>query len=96
VLIELLVQPLTGGDFERSAISHEPYDITCAIQNRTAVGTILKMSGHDGAETWLDFIVKIVGYLPPHFFAVNFDGLLGQAVPPFPNSNQAGPQVCSA
>src|SRR5215469_5186230 len=86
VLVQLLVQPLTGRDFERSAISHKLYHIARAIQNRTAMSTILKMGGHDGAETWLYFIVKIVGNLPPHFYTINFDGPFRQALPPFPSS----------
>jgi hypothetical protein len=77
---------LTGGDYERSSIPHKLYDIAGAIQNGTAVGAILKMSGHDGAKIRLYFIVKIVGNLPPYLLAVNFDGRFGQAVPPFSSS----------
>ena len=92
--VQLLVQPLTGRDFERSAISHKLYDIARAIQNRTAMSTILKMSCHDVAETWLYFIVNVIGNLPPNLYAVNFDGPFRQVVPPFPSSIQVGPQEC--
>jgi hypothetical protein len=90
VLIELLVQPLTslGWNLESSPVAYEFYDVTRAIQNRAAVSTILKVGGHNGTETGIHFVVKIVGNLAPYFFAVDFDGLLGQAVPPFANSIQ--------
>ena len=85
MLIELVVQSLTrlGGNLERSTVSHKLHDITCSIQNCTAMATILKVGGHAGTETRFYLVVKIVGNLPPYFFAVNFDGPFGQAVPPF-------------
>jgi hypothetical protein len=96
VLIQFLVQPLTSRDLERSAISHKLHDIPRSLQNRAAMRTVLKVGGHDGTETGIYFIVKIVGDLPPYFFAVNFDWLLRQALPPFPTSIQVRRQACDA
>jgi len=39
-------------------------------------------------QTEIRFVIKIVGNLSPNFFAVDFNGLLRQALPPFPSSVQ--------
>lgn len=83
MLIELLIQPLSSWHLEGSPIAYQFYDITRAIQDRAAVSTILEVGCHRGAETGIQFVVKIVGNLTPYRYAVDFDGLLRQAMAPF-------------
>jgi hypothetical protein len=42
------------------------------------MSAILKVRSHAGAEVSIHLAFKIIGNLPPHFYAVDFDGLFRQ------------------
>ena len=62
VVIQLLVELLarTRGNLKCSAVTDELHHISRAIQDGTAVGTVLEVGGHDGTEFGVNFIVKII------------------------------------
>jgi hypothetical protein len=62
VIVQFLVEPLTSprGNFKSSAVSHELDHVPRAIQDSAAVSTVFEVGGHHGAESGINFVVKIV------------------------------------
>ncbi len=80
MVIQLFVELLTCNrwNFKSSPVPYQLHDIACSIQDGTAVSAILEVRSHARADRSIHLAFKIVGNLPPHFYAVNFDGLLRQ------------------
>src|SRR5713226_4110626 len=80
MVIQLFVELLTHACWNLKSFS-VPYQldhIARSIQDGTAVSAILEVRSHARAERSINLAFKVVGNLPPHFYAVNFDGLLRQ------------------
>ena len=80
MVIQLLVELLTHAcwNLKSSSVPYQLDHIARSIQDGTAVSAILEVRSHARAERSIHLALKIVGNLPPHFYAVNFDGLLRQ------------------
>ena len=80
MVIQLFVELLTCNrwNFKSSPVPYQLHDIACSIQDGTAVSAILEVRSHARAERSIHLALKIVGNLPPHFYAVDFDGSLRQ------------------
>src|ERR1700687_2369888 len=76
VLIEFGVESAAriGGELESLSIPNQLQNISCAIEDRTAMVAILEVGSHDGAKLAIYGVIQIVRYLPPNFFTVDFDG----------------------
>ena len=80
MVIQLFVEPLThaGWNLKSFSVPYQLDHIARSIQDGTAVSAILEVRSHARAERSINLAFKVVGNLPPHFYAVNFDGLLRQ------------------
>jgi hypothetical protein len=82
MVIQLLVESLTRARWNLKSFSI-PYQldhIARTIQDGAAVSAIFEVRSHAGAQRCIHLAFKIIGNLPPHFYAVDFDGLLRQNV----------------
>jgi hypothetical protein len=80
MVIQLLVELLTHAYWNLKSLS-VPYQldhVARSIQDGAAMSAILKVRSHAGAQGSIHLAFKIIGNPPPHFYAVNFDGLLRQ------------------
>ena len=80
VVIQLSVELLTCARWNLKSFS-VPYQldhIARSIQDGTAVSAILEVRSHARAERSINLAFNVVGNLPPHFYAVDFDGSLRQ------------------
>ena len=80
MVIQLFVEVLTRARWHLKGFSvpHQLHDIARSIQDGAAMSAILKVRSHAGAERRVHLTFKIIGNLPPHFYAVDFDGLFRQ------------------
>jgi len=80
--IEFCIETATriGGELEGFSVANQLEDIFRAIKDRAAMGAIFEVRSHDGAELVIQLVIKIVRYLAPNFFAVDFDGLSCQVI----------------
>ncbi len=80
MVIQLLVELLTHAcwNLKSFSVPYQLHDIARSIQDGAAMSAILKVRSHTGAELSVHLAFKIIGNLPPDFYAVNFDGLLRQ------------------
>lgn len=80
MVIQLLVEFLTHScwNLKSFPVSYQLHDIARSIQDGAAMSAILKVRSHAGAERSVYLTFKIVGNLAPHFYAVDFDGLVRQ------------------
>jgi hypothetical protein len=80
MVIQLFVEVLTRARWHLKSFSvpHQLHDIARSIQDGAAMSAILKVRSHAGAERRVHLTFKIIGNLPPHFYAVDFDGLFRQ------------------
>ncbi len=80
MVIQLLVEVLTRARWNLKGFSvpNQLHDIARSIQDGAAMSAILKVRSHAGAERSVHLTFKIIGNLAPHFYAVDFDGLVRQ------------------
>jgi hypothetical protein len=80
MVIQLLVEPLTRARWNLKSLSvpDQLDHVTRTIQNGAAMSAILKVGSHAVAERSVNLAFKVVGNLPPHFHAVDLDGLFCQ------------------
>ena len=80
MVIQLLVELLTRSCWHLKSFSvpYQLHDIARSIQDGAAMSAILKVRSHAGAEITIHLAFKIIRNVPPHFYAVDFDGLLRQ------------------
>ncbi len=80
MVIQLLVELLTRScwNLKSFSVPYQLHDIARSIQDGAAMSAILKVRSHAGAERRVHLTLKIIGNLAPHFYAVDFDGLVRQ------------------
>jgi hypothetical protein len=80
MIIQLFVEvpTRTRWNLERFSIPHQLDHVARTIQNGGAMSAIFKMRSHAGSQGSIHLAFKIIGNLPPHFYAVDFDGLFRQ------------------
>ena len=80
MVIQLFVEVLTRARWNLKSLSvpYQPHDVARSIQDGATMSAVLKVGSHAGAERSIHLAFKIIGNLPPHFYAVDFDGLLRQ------------------
>jgi len=80
MIVQFLVEPLTRSrrNLKGFSVSYQLHDVARSIQDRAAMSAILKVGSHAGAEFSIHLAFKIIGNVPPHFDAVDFDGPLRQ------------------
>ncbi len=80
MVIQLLVELLTRScwNLKSFSVPYQLHDIARSIQDGAAMSAILKVRSHAGAERSVYLTLKIIGNLAPHFYAVDFDGLVRQ------------------
>ncbi len=84
MVVQFLVELLTHArwNLKRFSVPYQLHDVACSIQDGAAVRAILKVRSHAGAEIAIHFAFKIIRNVPPHFYAVDFDGLFRQVLTP--------------
>lgn len=80
MVIQFFVEVLTRARWNLKSLSipYQPHDVARSIQDGATMSAVLKVGSHAGAERSIHLAFKIIGNLPPHFYAVDFDGLLRQ------------------
>jgi len=80
MVIQLFVEVLTRArwNLKSFSVTYQLHDIARSIQDGAAMSAILKVRSHAGAERSVHLTFKIIGNLAPHFYAVDFDGLVRQ------------------
>lgn len=80
MVIQLFVEVLTRARWHLKSfpVPHQLHDIARSIQDGAAMSAILKVRSHAGAERRVHLTFKIIRNLAPHFYAVDFDGLVRQ------------------
>ena len=80
MVVQLLVEPLARARWNLKGfpVTHQFDHVARTIQNGAAMSAILKVRSHAGAEVSIHLAFKIIGNLPPHFYAVDFDGFVRQ------------------
>ena len=76
MVIQLLVEPQARARWNLKSfpVPDQLDHVARTIQNGAAMSAIFKVRSHAGAEGSIHLAFKIVGNLPPHFQAVDFDG----------------------
>src|SRR6266853_728742 len=80
MVIQLFVEVPTRASWNLKGFSvpYQLHDIARSIQDGAAMSAILKVRSHASAERRVHLTLKIIGNLAPHFYAVDFDGLVRQ------------------
>jgi hypothetical protein len=54
-------------------VTNQTHNVSSPIQHRFAVRAFFEVSFHAFAHLGRDFLIKVVGDFPPHFYATDFN-----------------------
>jgi hypothetical protein len=73
---EPFVKPFTEplGHLKQPSVTDQSYNISGAVEYRSAVRTSFEMRFHSFAHLGRDLFVEVIGDFPPYFDATDFNG----------------------